>query len=160
MWALAATVGALMLPPVAARRLAVSSQLCSTAPARYAHAVRRVCFVVAHMLPPALGAGVSEVAARLPEPVAYHMLSGLAQLLLSFVAPLMVLARSEHRARLEFAAAHGDRAAVAGLVQWRERWQLSPLEWCLLTAAVLCLSLFAATFHTSYTPIPAEATSL
>ena len=147
MWAQAAAVGALMLPPVAARRLEVSTSLCPSAGARYAHAVSGMCALVACVLPPALGAAVWDVTLQLPDAAAYHMLSGLAQLLLSFAAPLAVLASREHRARLEFAAARRHGAAVAGLARWRQRWRLSAFEWSLLAAWLWCLSLYAAKFY-------------
>lgn len=143
-WAQAAAVGALMLPPVAARRLAVSTQLCASAGARYAAAVRLVCSAVGCLLPPVLGAEVQELALRLPESAAVHMVSGLAQLALSFAAPLAVLVRRELRARLEFARARGDAAAVAGLRHRGRSWQLSPIEWSLVGATLWCLSLCAA----------------
>lgn len=149
MWAQGAAVGALLLPPVAARRLAVSTQLCASAGARYAHAVSSVCRLLAFAMPPMLGADVWDMARQLPEPAAYHLGSTLAQLLCSAAAPLAVLARRELHARLQFAAARGDLAAVAGLQRWRQRWLLSPLQWGLVAVMACYLSLLAATYLSS-----------
>lgn len=147
MWAQGAAVAALLLPPVAARRWQVSAQLCASAGARYAHAVSSMCSLVACLLPPAMGAAVWQAAQQLPEPAAYLMVSALAQLVLSYAVPVAVLARRELHARCEFAAARGDAAAVAGLLRWRQRWRLTPLEWGLVAATVWCCSLLFATVH-------------
>lgn len=143
-WVQAATVGALMLPPVAAHRLQLSTQLCADVGARYAYAMTMLCAGVACILPPAMGADVLQLAARLPEPAAYHLFSGLMQLGLCVAAPLAVLARRELRARLLFASERGDAEVVECLHSWGQRWELSPIEMSLVVAAVLVPSLTAA----------------
>ena len=136
-------MGALLLPPLAARRRHVSLQLCAAAEARYGWAVGELSTLLALVLPPPMPVGVVAPKA-LPDTAAYYMLTSVAQLVLSFAAPLAWLARREWRARVEFARSQRAAAAVQSLHRQARGWRLGPLQWCMLAAVVWCWGLAIA----------------
>ncbi|PRW57190.1 Peptide-N4-(N-acetyl-beta-glucosaminyl) asparagine amidase A [Chlorella sorokiniana] len=142
-WSQAVTVGALLLPPVAARRRRVSLQLCPTADARYNRAVAVLNTALTMVLPPPMAVWVL-TPHPLPDAAAFYLITTLMQLLASFALPLLWLARREWRARIQFARGQRDAAAVASLHRQAQQWRLGPIEWTALSAALWCIGLCIA----------------
>lgn len=142
-WSQAATVGALLLPPFAARRRRVSLQLCPTAGARYSRAAAVLNTALTLVLPAPMAVWVL-TPQPLPDAASFYLLTTILQLLASFAMPLLWLARREWRARVQFARGQRDAAAAASLHQRARQWRLGPIEWVALTAALWCIGLAVA----------------
>lgn len=133
----------LLLPPLAARRRRVSLQLCPSAEERYGQAARMLGAGLTLVLPPPMALGVVP-ATPLPDTAAFYLLTSVAQLVLSFAAPLAWLARREWRARVEFARSQRAALAAASLHRRARSWRLGPIEWGTLAAALWCCGLVIA----------------
>ena len=142
-WSQAATVGTLLLPPLAARRRRVSLQLCPTSGARYSQAAGALNAAVTIVLPPPMAVWVL-APQPLPGAAAFYLLTAIMQLLASFVMPLLWLARREWRARIQFARGQRDAAVVASLHRRARQWCLGPVECAASCAALWCIGLAVA----------------
>lgn len=133
-----AVVAALLLPPCAARRRRVSLQLCPTAEQHYERAAAMLHGALACLLPHPGSLWFSE--GPLLEADPYYVLTAIAQLVFTFVVPLLWLARREWRARMAHAQGH-SQAAVRALQRWEQQWRLGPFEWIAVAALVWCIGL-------------------
>lgn len=142
------TVTALLLPPCAARRRSVSLLLCPTAERHYGQAAAMLRTALTCMLPHpgALWVAGTEVPS---DTAAYYMLTAMAQLLLSYAAPLACLARREWRARLMLAQERCS-PAVQALHRRAEQWQMGPFEWVAAIALLWCLGHVGAWLATAF----------
>lgn len=121
----------------------MSLQLCVASGARYGRAAAWLSTALAMVLPPPMAVWV--IAPKpLPDAAAFYLVTSIAQVVCSFVMPLVWLARREWRARVQFARSHRDAAGMASLHRRARQWRLGPVEWGALAAALWCCGLASA----------------